>query len=155
LSIWTGAPLSRISPASLGWAPARIFIRVDLPAPFSPSSAWTSPTATVRETSSRARTPGYCLLIWRISSAGTSVGICVGEAVTFGSLLLGAQALQRLLCDAVVRIEFQSLAELRYRFGLVTHLFIDFADFDIDFGAGRRWEDFLRGFQQIHIELQR
>src|SRR5581483_1159504 len=80
LSMVTGWPLIRMSPLSLGCAPARIFIRVDLPAPFSPSRAWTSPFRTVRETSSRARTPGYCLLMWRISRAGGAVS---GVAVTY------------------------------------------------------------------------
>ena len=37
--IATGAPSMRISPASARWMPARIFISVDLPAPFSPTSA--------------------------------------------------------------------------------------------------------------------
>ncbi len=36
---------SEIEPASGCWAPDRIFSSVDLPAPFSPSSAWTSPGA--------------------------------------------------------------------------------------------------------------
>ena len=34
-----GWPLMRISPASAAWIPVRIFISVDLPAPFSPISA--------------------------------------------------------------------------------------------------------------------
>src|SRR5579863_4237362 len=38
-----------------------IFIRVLLPAPFSPSTAWISPGATTNDTSSFARTAGYCL----------------------------------------------------------------------------------------------
>ncbi len=40
-----------------------IFMRVDLPAPFSPSTAWISPGMTVRLTSSLARTAGYCLVM--------------------------------------------------------------------------------------------
>jgi hypothetical protein len=40
---------------------------VDLPAPFSPTSAWISPALTVRLTSSRALTPGNVLVIPRIS----------------------------------------------------------------------------------------
>ena len=35
----TGLPFSRISPASGRYSPYRMFISVDLPAPFSPSSA--------------------------------------------------------------------------------------------------------------------
>src|SRR5262245_35553500 len=36
------------------------FIKVDLPAPFSPTTARTSPRPTVIDTSSSARTPGNC-----------------------------------------------------------------------------------------------
>src|SRR5262245_32381407 len=45
-----------------------IFISVDLPAPFSPSTAWISPGATRRSTRSLALTAGYCLLMPRSSS---------------------------------------------------------------------------------------
>ena len=41
--IVTADPSSRISPSSGGASPYRMFIRVDLPAPFSPSRAWISP----------------------------------------------------------------------------------------------------------------
>src|SRR3569833_1051048 len=40
-----------------------IFISVDLPAPFSPSTAWISPGLTRRWMSSLARTAGYCLVM--------------------------------------------------------------------------------------------
>ena len=40
-----------------------IFIKVLLPAPFSPSTAWTSPGCTVSETPSLATTPGYRLVM--------------------------------------------------------------------------------------------
>src|SRR6478609_9561616 len=40
-----------------------IFISVDLPAPFSPSTAWISPGLTRRRTRSLALTAGYCLLM--------------------------------------------------------------------------------------------
>src|SRR5664279_3667496 len=40
-----------------------IFIKVDLPAPFSPSTAWISPGSTRRPTRSFAFTAGYCLLM--------------------------------------------------------------------------------------------
>jgi hypothetical protein len=42
----TGSPSTRISPASGATAPAMILPSVDLPAPFSPTSAWISPAAT-------------------------------------------------------------------------------------------------------------
>src|SRR4029453_1381633 len=46
-------------------------MRVELPAPFSPTSACTSPSPSVNETSSRARTPGNCLLTPATSSNDT------------------------------------------------------------------------------------
>src|SRR5213592_3655519 len=42
--------------------PARILPSVLLPAPFSPTSAWQLPRSTSKLTSSRARTPGKCLV---------------------------------------------------------------------------------------------
>ena len=42
LRIVTGSPSIRISPSSGSARPYRMFIRVDLPAPFSPSRAWIS-----------------------------------------------------------------------------------------------------------------
>src|SRR5438552_12974318 len=56
--ISTAWPSTRISPESLPSEPLRIFMSVDLPAPFSPSRTCTSPGATSRSTSSRATTPG-------------------------------------------------------------------------------------------------
>src|SRR6478752_5869941 len=45
-----------------------MFIRVDLPAPFSPRSACTSPSRRSKSTSSFATMPGKRLVMWRISS---------------------------------------------------------------------------------------
>src|SRR6478736_869062 len=47
-----------------------MFIRVDLPAPFSPSSACTSPSSSSKWTWSLARTPGNCFVIPRSSRTG-------------------------------------------------------------------------------------
>src|SRR3990170_930480 len=47
-----------------------MFMSVDLPAPFSPSSAWISPARTSRSMPSLAMTPGYRLVMPRISSSG-------------------------------------------------------------------------------------
>src|SRR5688572_33299813 len=44
-----------------------------LPAPFSPQSAWTSPSCKSKETPSRARTPGNSLTIERSSSSAISL----------------------------------------------------------------------------------
>jgi hypothetical protein len=54
----TGTPSIRMRPASGRRIPARIFISVDLPAPFSPQIACTSPPWQSKLTSSSARTPG-------------------------------------------------------------------------------------------------
>src|SRR5882762_1655780 len=73
-------PSKTISPASARYTPARIFIRVDLPAPFSPRRPTTSPLPTEKLTSSRARTPGKDLDTCRISTRGaaTSGGPSLG-----------------------------------------------------------------------------
>ena len=52
--IRVGTPSSRIVPLSGWWTPARIFTRVLLPAPFSPTSPWISPARMSIETSVRA-----------------------------------------------------------------------------------------------------
>src|SRR3978361_1089647 len=53
-----GSPLSRSSPESDWYTPVMTLIRVDLPAPFSPTSAWMSPGNSLKDTLSRASTPG-------------------------------------------------------------------------------------------------
>src|SRR5687767_13172445 len=58
-----------ISPESALWIPVMILMRVDFPAPFSPSSAWTEPGFSVIETSSSAFTPGNDLETWATWSA--------------------------------------------------------------------------------------
>src|SRR3954468_22847993 len=70
----TGRPSSRIVPSS-GWCmPYSVFIRVDLPAPFSPTTACTSPRPTVRLTSEFATTPGKRLVIPLSSITGAPAG---------------------------------------------------------------------------------
>src|SRR6202042_154412 len=58
----TGFPNSSISPASALCAPDKTLSSVDLPAPFSPRSAWISDGPTSRWTFSSASTPGNRLL---------------------------------------------------------------------------------------------
>ena len=53
----TGFPFHSIRPPSRSTMPATIFIRVDLPAPFSPSNRCTSPADTLRLPSWSAVTP--------------------------------------------------------------------------------------------------
>jgi hypothetical protein len=56
----TWPPISTM-PWSGSVEPAATAINVDLPAPFSPTSAWTSPSTTSRPTPLSATTPGYVL----------------------------------------------------------------------------------------------
>src|SRR4051794_22401937 len=69
----TGVPCQSTWPSS-GWcAPESTLIRVDLPAPFCPSTQWTSPARTSRSMPSSARTPGNSLTMPRICSSGASM----------------------------------------------------------------------------------
>src|SRR5690242_9373968 len=52
--------------------PVRILTSVDLPAPFSPTSAVVSPARSVRPTSCKARTPGKDLLTPDSDSTGAA-----------------------------------------------------------------------------------
>ena len=56
----TGRPARRSSPVSGARTPAMILISVDLPAPFSPRTAWIVPRRQAKSTPSRARTPAKC-----------------------------------------------------------------------------------------------
>ena len=57
----TGRPLKRISPSYSVIAPARIFMSVLLPAPFSPQRATTSPARAKTTRPASARTPAKAL----------------------------------------------------------------------------------------------
>ena len=71
----TGLPEISNSPASGGNTPEMTFIRVDLPAPFSPSKAVNRPLRKVKPTPSRAFTPGKDLEIPRASSTTSPVSV--------------------------------------------------------------------------------
>src|SRR4051794_39359761 len=66
----TGRPSRRISPPYSSIAPARIFIKVLLPAPFSPQTAWTSPALALSVTPPSACTPPKFLVMSLISRRG-------------------------------------------------------------------------------------
>src|SRR5690625_1850985 len=68
LLIVVGSPSSRISPSSGSSSPYSMFIRVDLPAPFSPRRQWISPGSTVRSIRSLAVSVPNRLVSPRISS---------------------------------------------------------------------------------------
>lgn len=52
-------------------------MRVDLPAPFSPMSEWTSPGNMRKSTSSRALTPGKVIVMPDIETTGSGAGAVV------------------------------------------------------------------------------
>src|SRR5580765_6493902 len=85
----TRSPLSSIEPPS-GWcAPVMALMSVDLPAPFSPSSAWTSPACKLNETPLRARTAPkdfVTAVSWR---SGASILAPLAQNVLFVTLDLG------------------------------------------------------------------
>src|SRR5687767_14378874 len=104
-----------------------IFISVDLPAPFSPSTAWIWPGATVRLTPSLALTAGYCLPMPISSSrAGSAMRRLRCTGIVGPALVLGAPGHQRgdqiaLVgehhpCEqALVQIACQCVARARHR----------------------------------------
>src|ERR1700730_6250958 len=58
--------------------------RVDLPAPFSPSSAWNAPASTLIDTSSSATSGPKRLVIPMVSSAGARTAAATGGVISFG-----------------------------------------------------------------------
>src|SRR2546423_9068338 len=80
----TGFPSKRISPLSGLWMPATHLIRVDLPAPLSPTSAMTSPSRTSKSTSASACTDPNDFEMprsWRIGVSLTGVGFPTTKSV--------------------------------------------------------------------------
>ena len=77
-------PSIRIVPASGRFRPERMPIRVDLPAPFSPSRQCTSPRRSVRSMRSFASTPGNAFVI----PASSTIGVSVGSLTLVGSVCL-------------------------------------------------------------------
>src|SRR6266700_1405819 len=68
-------PAMRMDPASRGYTPLRIFISVLLPAPFSPTSACTSPGHAVKSTFWSTGVPPKDFEIPVISSNGSGIGL--------------------------------------------------------------------------------
>ena len=71
----TGSPRRRISPSTGRCTPVNALINVVLPAPFSPSRAWTSPGSSLIDTASSTRTPGNVTVIPRISTVATPASV--------------------------------------------------------------------------------
>src|SRR5512132_1483323 len=91
--ILTSSPRTRIRPPSAGYIPYSTRIKVDLPAPFSPISAWTSPARSSRSTSSFASTPGKRLVM---RSRTTRGGVALPPAPSPPVTLLPRPALRTL-----------------------------------------------------------
>src|SRR3954454_4416665 len=87
-----------------------MFISVDLPAPFSPSSACTSPRRRSKSTASFARTPGKRFVMPRSSRTGGSV---VAANSGDSREIEGGRA-----CEPALRWFVRALAELRRRLDL-------------------------------------
>src|SRR6478672_11834627 len=68
-----------------GYTPLSTFIKVDLPAPFSPTRQWISPCATRKLTLFSAFTPGNSLVMSRISRMGVFIA---NLAFSYGTVLL-------------------------------------------------------------------
>ncbi len=69
-----------------------IFMRVDLPAPFSPTRPWTCPTCTSKDTPSSATTPGKrlvmsCMLMKGGEAVASVTSASAGLAI--GALVMG------------------------------------------------------------------
>src|ERR1700722_7426584 len=81
-----GWPFTRISPSNWSINPAAIFIRVDLPAPFSPISAWISPARSSKSTFLKTGVGPKLLEIPRICRAdGFVASVCsVGATIKSG-----------------------------------------------------------------------
>src|SRR5215213_963716 len=73
----TSSPLKRTWPSSGLYTPVITLIKVDFPAPFSPTRACTSPGCSSKETSSRASTPGNRFVTRRTSRMGECRSIVV------------------------------------------------------------------------------
>src|SRR6478752_6541664 len=93
-------PSTRISPSLGRRSPARICMSVDLPAPFSPTTAWISPARKPTWTRSSARTPGNLLVTPAISM------IC-------GLNVTGGRFGGRLFLDDLVDVFFRIDADAR------------------------------------------
>src|SRR5215510_1140306 len=79
-----GIPSIATVPASGRWTPSRMRMRVDFPAPFSPTSAWISPAVTLKLTSSSAVVAPKRLVTWLALTAGagtTAAGTVLASAI--------------------------------------------------------------------------
>src|SRR4029450_3558260 len=97
-------PRRRSSPASGCTAPVTTLTSVDLPAPFSPTSAWISPLLSSKEAERSAWTPAYALATPRAASRTSAMrdrvsAIPMGKRIVFtgGSGKAGKHVVPHLL----------------------------------------------------------
>ena len=87
LSNVTGRPPMRIRPLVGLWTPDMVLMKVDLPAPLSPSRQWHSPGYTATETPARAITAPKCFSM-SDNSISESSPVCTSRISTRGSLII-------------------------------------------------------------------
>ena len=87
LSKATGWPPIKICPLVGLWTPAMVLMKVDLPAPLSPSRQWHSPACTATETPARAMTAPKCFSM-SCSSISEASSVRTSRISTSGSLII-------------------------------------------------------------------
>ena len=99
----TSFPATSIEPASMLYTPVRALINVDLPAPFSPMRACTSPGNSRNETSLSALTPGKAMVMPDIRTTGSPTGAGPASATAGGPCGTASVVIERtpLLCRCV------------------------------------------------------
>src|SRR5918997_3080941 len=93
----SGSPSKVAVPASPRCTPVMILISVDLPAPFSPTSAWTSPRATSSDAPRSAGTPPKALSTLSALRSGVVSGIPGTPLVGVRDLLLRVGRVEELV----------------------------------------------------------
>src|SRR5918995_2627370 len=125
---WTTSPRSTISPSSGVWTPERIFIRVLLPAPFSPTSPWISPGSSSKSTPSRAVAPPKRLVTPRSARIGSAASTRVGKVdVAWSALskLLIVAISNSDVCAAVGDADEARTSDFRLPTPLVLHVVVE------------------------------
>src|SRR3954453_3051607 len=127
------APVSRIVPALGWWMPARMFISVDLPAPFSPQMTCTSPGRTSRSTCASATFPPKDLAMPRRLRSGSgplmgSPGSCGRRASAAGARTVPISLERGVDLEAAAHHLGLGLVDLRLDLGGNQLVIVDQAD---------------------------
>src|SRR3982751_6416117 len=96
----TARPSKTMLPRSALYAPVRILISVDLPAPFWPMSARTSPRPTDRLAAESAGTPANALSVPGIERSGARAPSAPGIACADGGAVFMSGGLRRAALDS-------------------------------------------------------